>query len=196
MKITRRRFLLLSSQVGAGIALSEGLGIDMRPAFAYVDNIKKMDRIKTAKQTTSLCYYCAVTCGLICSTDPKTGKIINIEGDPDHPINEGALCAKGSGMFQTTDNNEHRLTKVMYRAPYSDKWETKPADWAVKQIARRIKTLRDKDFIVRNVKGQLVNRWETVAHMGSSNIDNEECWAITTMMRSLGLVQIDHQARV
>lgn len=168
----------------------------MNPVKAYAADLKKIDRIKTAKQTTSLCYYCSVTCGLICSTDPKTGKIFNIEGDPDHPINEGALCAKGAGMFQTTGNNEHRLTKVMYRAPYSDKWEAKPIDWAVKEIAKKIKTLRDKDFIVKNEKDQIVNRLESIAHMGSSNIDNEECWSITTMMRTLGLVQLDHQARV
>lgn len=196
MNVTRRQFLVLSGQIGAGIALSECLGIDMNPVKAYAADLKKIDRIKTAKQTTSLCYYCSVTCGIICSTDPKTGKIFNIEGDPDHPINEGALCAKGAGMFQTTDNNEHRLTKVLYRAPYSDKWETKPIDWAVKQISKKIKTLRDKDFIAKNEKGQVVNRLESIAHMGSSNIDNEECWSITTMMRGLGLVQLDHQARV
>jgi len=162
----------------------------------YVEDLKKIDKLKTAKQTTSLCYYCSVTCGLICSTDPKTGKIFNIEGDPDHPISEGALCAKGAAMFQTTENNEHRLTKVLYRAPYSDKWEAKPLDWAMMEIAKKVKALRDKDFILKNAKGQVVNRLETLAHMGSSKLDNEECWAITTMMRSLGLVQLDHQARV
>jgi len=196
MKVTRREFLMLSGQVCAGIALSSCLGIDTKAVEEYVEEMKKIDRLKTARQTTSLCYYCSVTCGLICSTDAKTGKIFNIEGDPDHPINEGALCAKGAAMLQTTEFNEHRLTKVMYRAPYSDRWEAKPVDWAVREIAKKIKTLRDKDFIVKNDKGQVVNRLETIAHMGSSNIDNEECWAITSMMRSLGLVQIDHQARV
>ena len=196
MKVTRREFLALSCQIGAGIALSGCLGIDMKPTRDYVEEVRKMDRIKTAKQTTSLCYYCSVTCGLICSSDPITGKIFNIEGDPDHPISEGALCAKGAGMFQTTEINEHRLTRVLYRAPFSDKWETRPMDWAVKEIAKKIKTLRDKDFITRNAKGQVVNRMETIAHMGSSKIDNEECWSVTTMMRALGLVQLDHQARV
>lgn len=158
--------------------------------------MKKIDRFKTATQTTSLCYYCAVTCCLICSTDPKTGKIFNIEGDPDHPVNEGALCAKGAAMLQTTERNEHRLTKVLYRAPYSDKWEPKPLDWAFNEIAKKIKALRDKEFILKNAKGQDVNRLESLAHMGSSNLDNEECWAITTMMRTLGFIHLDHQARI
>jgi formate dehydrogenase major subunit len=195
MGVTRREFLMVSGAVGAGLTLSS-LGIDLIPLSAYADEMKKIDKIKGARQSTSICCYCAVGCGLICSTDAKTGKIINIEGDPDHPINEGALCAKGAGIFQTTAANEHRLTKVLYRAPYSNKWQEKNWDWAVTRIAKKIKTARDADFITKNGKGQVVNRVESIAHMGSSNVDNEECWAITAMVRSLGLVYIDHQARV
>ena len=167
MKVTRREFLVGSGTLVGGLALSS-LGIDLGPLIAYADEMKKIDKVKSAKQTYSLCYYCSVTCGLICSTDTKTGKIINIEGDPDHPINEGTLCAKGAGIFQTTAANEHRLTKVLYRAPYSDKWQVKTWDWAITQIAKKIKATRDKDFIAKNSKGQVVNRLETIAHMGSS----------------------------
>jgi len=195
MGVTRREFLFISGAMGAGLALSS-LGIDMRPVMAYAEELGKIGKVKSAKQTYSLCYYCSVTCGLICSTDQKTGKIINIEGDPDHPISEGALCAKGAGIFQMSANNEHRLTKVLYRKPGGTKWEQKPLDWALTQIAKRIKTERDKSFIVKNDKGQVVNRLESIAHMGSSKLDNEECWMVTTAMRALGLVQIDHQARV
>ena len=195
MGVTRREFLTISGVAGAGLALSS-LGIDLGPLNAYAEEIKKIDKLKTAKQSTSICCYCAVGCGLICSTDAKTGKIINIEGDPEHPINEGSLCAKGAGIFQTTAANEHRLTKVLYRAPYSDKWQVKTWDWAVTQIASKMKKARDADFIAKNAKGQVVNRLESIAHLGSSNVDNEECWAITAMARSLGLIQIDHQARV
>jgi formate dehydrogenase major subunit len=195
MKVTRREFLVGSGTLVGGLALSS-LGIDMGPLTAYADEMKKIDKVKSAKQSTSICCYCAVGCGLICSTDTKTGKIINIEGDPEHPINEGTLCAKGAGIFQTTAANEHRLTKVLYRAPYSDKWEVKTWDWAITRIARKIKTARDADFITKNSKGQVVNRLETIAHMGSSNVDNEECWLITAMARSMGLTYIDHQARV
>ena len=195
MGVTRREFLAFSGALGAGLTLTS-LGINLGPLSAYAEEIKKIDKLKTAKQSTSICCYCSVGCGLICSTDAKTGKIINVEGDPEHPINEGSLCAKGAGIFQTTAANEHRLTKVLYRAPNSDKWQTKTWDWAITQIAKKIKAARDADFIVKNSKGQVVNRLETIAHMGSSNVDNEECWAITAMARSMGLVHIDHQARV
>ena len=195
MKVTRRDFLVGSGTLVGGLALSS-LGIDLGPITAYADEMKKIDKVKSARQSTSICCYCAVGCGLICSTDTKTGKIINIEGDPEHPINEGTLCAKGAGIFQTTAANEHRLTKVLYRRPYRDKWEAKTWDWAITQIAKNIKAARDADFIAKNSKGQVVNRLETIAHMGSSNVDNEECWLITAMARSMGLVYIDHQARV
>jgi len=178
-----------------GLALSS-LGLDMGPLLAFAAEAKKIDRLKSAKQAYSLCYYCAVTCGLICYTDPKSGTIMNIEGDPDHPISEGALCAKGASMFQTSSVNEHRLTKVLYRKAGGDKWEAKPWDWAITEIAKKIKKERDKTFIVKNAAGQLVNRVESLAHMGSSKVDNEECWSITSMMRSLGMIQMDHQARV
>ena len=195
MGVTRREFLSITGTVGAGLALSS-LGLDMAPVLAYAEGLSKIDKVKSSKQTFSICYYCSVSCGLICSTDVKTGKIINIEGDPDHPISEGALCAKGAGIFQMSARNEHRLTKVLYRRPGGDKWEPKSMDWALTQIAKKIKATRDKDFIVKNAKGQLVNRTESIAHMGSSKLDNEECWMVTTAMRALGLVQIDHQARV
>jgi len=195
MGVTRREFLFISGAMGTGLALSS-LGLDMRPVVAYAEELSKIDRVKNAKQTYTLCYYCSVTCGLICSSDPKTGKIINIEGDPDHPISEGSLCAKGAGIYQMSARNEHRLTKVLYRKPGGDKWEPKTMDWALTQIAKKIKAERDKGFVVKNDKGQVINRVESLAHMGSSKLDNEECWLITTAMRSLGLVQMDHQARV
>jgi formate dehydrogenase major subunit len=195
MKITRRGFLTLSSAVGGGIALS-GLGLNLSTTKAYADELDKMNRVKVAKQTTTICCYCSVGCGLVCSTDKATGKIINIEGDADHPINEGSLCAKGAGFFDLTEANKHRLTKVLYRAPGGTQWEEKDWDWALPRMARLIKDTRDKNFTKTNAKGELVNRCEAIGHYGSSNIDNEECWLVTTMARTLGLVYIDHQARV
>lgn len=195
MGVTRREFLALSGAMGAGVALSS-LGIDMRPILAYAEELKKIDKVKSAKQTYSLCYYCSVTCGLVCSTDTKTGKIVNIEGDPEHPVNEGSLCAKGAGMLLMSARNEHRLTKVLYRRPGGTQWEPKTMDWALTQIAKKIKAERDKSFIAKNEKGQVVNRLETISHLGSSKLDNEECWMVTAAMRALGLVYIDHQARV
>ena len=194
-EITRRRFLGAAGVLAGGLALSS-LGVPLGTIRAHARGLGKAGRIKTAKTTISTCYYCSVSCGLLCSTDKKSGRIINIEGDPDHPISQGALCAKGAAMFQMSDHNQHRLTQVLYRRPYGGKWEVKDWDWAVDKIARNIKTVRDQDFMVTNAAGQVVNRLETIGHMGSSKVDNEECWLISTMVRSLGLVNIDHQARV
>jgi len=194
MDITRRQFLVISGAVGTGIALSS-LGVDMGPVKAYADDVK-VKEMKSAKQFTTICSYCAVGCGLICSTDTSTGKIINIEGDPDHPINEGALCAKGASLFQTSANNPNRSQKVLYRAPGSDKWEEKSWDWTLTEIAKRVKATRDKNFIEKNAKGQAVNRVEAIAHIGSAALDNEELWPLQAMMRALGLVWIEHQARI
>jgi formate dehydrogenase major subunit len=194
MTVTRREFLVFSGVVGAGLALSS-LGVDMGAVKAYAAELK-IDKMKTAKQTTTICPYCAVGCGIICSTDAKAKKIINTEGDPDHPINEGALCAKGAAVFQTTDNNPDRLKKVLYRAPNSDKWQEKSWDWALNEIAKRVKATRDANFIEKNEKGQTVNRVEAIAHVGSAALDNEELWPLQAMMRALGLVYIEHQARI
>lgn len=191
----RRSFLKLSCGLGAGIMLS-GLGLSLLPVEGMAQELKKIDKVKSAAQTTSICCYCAVGCGLICSTDKSTGKIINIEGDPEHPVNEGSLCAKGAGIYQTTEANPHRLTRVLYRAPHADKWEEKDWDFAISRIAAHIKKERDASFMVKNKDGAVVNRLETVAHMGSSNIDSEECWNIAAFARSLGLVYLEHQARV
>lgn len=194
MSLTRREFLAISGAVGAGLALSS-LGIDLGPAKAYADDIK-VNKLKSARQTTTICPYCAVGCGIICSADIKAGKIINTEGDPDHPTNEGSLCAKGAALFQVSSNNAGRLKKVLYRAPGSDQWQEKSWDWALAEIAKKVKKTRDANFMEKNAKGQVVNRVEAIAHVGSAALDNEECWALQAMMRALGLVWIEHQARI
>lgn len=195
MQISRRGFLTMTGAIGGGVALSS-LGLNLNPTRAYADGLSKMDRIKIARQSTTICAYCSCGCGLVCSVDKATGKIFNIEGDADHPINEGTLCAKGAGFFDLTEANKHRLTKVLYRKPYATEWEEKDWDFAIPRIARLIKDTRDKEFIAKNVKGELVNRCETIGHYGSSNVDNEECWLMTVKSRALGMVYIDHQARV
>ncbi len=185
----------MTGAIGGGVALSS-FGLNLNPTRAYADELSKMDRIKVAKQATTICCYCSVGCGLVCSVDKATGKIFNIEGDADHPINEGSLCAKGAGFFDLTEANKHRLTKVLYRKPYGTEWEEKDWDFALSRIARLVKDTRDKGFVKRNDKGELVNRCEAIGHYGSSNIDNEECWLVTAKSRALGLVYMDHQARV
>jgi formate dehydrogenase major subunit len=195
MELTRRGFLSLSGAVGSGIALS-GLGIDLSPMKAYADELSKMNRVKAARQSATICPYCSAGCGMICFVDKQTGKIFHIEGDADNPISEGAHCAKGAGLFDLTEANKYRLTKVLYRAPYGTEWEEKDWDFAIPRIARLVKDARDKGFVKRNAKGELVNRAETIAHLGSSNVDNEECWLMTAKCRALGMIYIDHQARV
>jgi formate dehydrogenase major subunit len=195
MEITRRQFLKGSGAILAGGLTLSSLGIDIKPVNAQIENIIGQNKLQNTTQTTSLCNYCSCGCGLICNTD-QDGKIINIEGDPDHPINEGSLCAKGANILETTAKNEHRLKDVLYRAPNSNKWEKKSWDWSINRIAEKIKSIRDADFISINSQGKVVNRFETIALHGSSNINNEECFLISSMARALGMVYIDHQARV
>lgn len=190
MSFSRRRFLKLSAAAGAATAFG-GLGMSLAPTKAQAQLLKT----SWAKQTTSVCCYCAVGCGLIVHTDKATLRAINVEGDPDHPINEGSLCAKGASIWGLAENSK-RITSVMYRAPYSGKWEEKSWDWALDRIARRIKETRDATFREKNDKGQVVNRAEGLASVGSAALDNEECWTYQTLLRSLGLVHIEHQARI
>ena len=191
MQITRRDFMKISGAAVGGLALG-GLGFDLAPVKAHA----QMTKIRWAKETTTICPYCAVGCGLIVHTATDgSGKVINTEGDPDHPINQGSLCAKGAALYQLI-TEDSRIKTVLYRAPYSDNWEKKSWDWALSEIAKRVKRSRDDSFTAQNSKGQVVNRTEGIAHVGSAALDNEECWALQAMMRALGLVDIEHQARI
>ncbi|EPR37316.1 molybdopterin oxidoreductase Fe4S4 region [Desulfovibrio sp. X2] len=191
MNVCRRDFLKLTGIAAAGAAFG-GLGFDLSPTAARAQMLKT----RWAKETTSICCYCSVGCGLIVHTATDgTGRSINVEGDPDHPINEGSLCAKGSSIWQFAEN-QMRVTSPMYRAPYSDKWEPISWDFALYSIAKRIKETRDATFTKTNAKGQTVNRTDAIASVGSAALDNEECWAYQTFLRALGLVYIEHQARI
>ena len=191
MNVNRRDFLKITGTSAAGAAIL-GLGLNLKPIQSHAQSLK----INHCKETTSICCYCAVGCGLICSTGRAgAGKIINIEGDPDHPVNEGALCAKGAGLSQLA-NNDSRITAPMYRSPYSNRWRKVSWEWALSNIAKRVKKSRDASFEHKNNKGQVVNRTMGIASVGSAALDNEECWLIQALMRSLGLVYIEHQARI
>jgi len=213
MEITRRDFLKVSG--AAGTVLMGGLGFDLSPAEAYAREL----RIKGAKETTSICCYCSVGCGILVHT--SGGKVINTEGDPEHPISEGTLCSKGGTIYQVV-NNENRLQKPRYRAPGSAEWKDVEWDWALDRIARRIKDTRDRTFrattttkirevkvadtpdesglfteTVTDVEKQfMVNRTDGIAHVGSAALDNEECYLVQKLVRSWGLVYVEHQARL
>src|SRR5437016_2032718 len=113
--------------------------------------LAKSSRLRGAAVTASVCPYCAVGCGQLIYT--KAGKLIDIEGDPRSPINVGTLCPKGADAFQLAVN-PHRITHVLYRAPFSDHWERKPLDWALVQIARRVQEAREADFTARDDEGR------------------------------------------
>ena len=189
MRMTRRTFLKVSGATAAGTVVG-GLGFDLSPIEAYAQEL----RIKGAKETTSICCYCSVGCGIIVYTDGK-GKVIDAEGDPDHPISEGSLCAKGASSYQIAVN-ENRLKKVRYRAPFSNAWKEVSWEWAFDKIAANIKKSRDASFTERNADGRPVNRTNGIASVGSAAMDNEECWLYQKFLRSLGLIYIEHQARI
>jgi formate dehydrogenase major subunit len=154
----------------------------------------KASRLRGATVTEGLCPYCAVGCGQLIYT--KGGQLIDIEGNPESPINEGTLCPKGANAFQLAVN-PHRVTQVLYRAPYSDHWETKSLDWALDQIAQRVKAARDTDFTVRDQRGHLLNSVRSIGTLGGATIDNEENYLIKKLFAGgLGVISIENQARI
>jgi formate dehydrogenase major subunit len=186
MSLSRRDFLKASGATAAGVAT--GAGIDLAPVEAAATALK----IKEAKVFAGVCPYCAVGCGQLIYAKDNT--IIDIEGNPDTPHTLGRLCPKGAATIQLS-NNPLRPTKALYRAPGSDKWEEKPLDWMYDQIAKRYYEAREKHFI-ETEKGITVNRLEAIASLGSACADNEECYLLSKLNRTFGIVNHEHQARV
>src|SRR5215207_2153052 len=180
---TRRQFLkgLTTGTVAIGALTQSGCAPAIPPL-----------KTRGATNTSTVCPFCGVGCGQVVST--RAGKVIHIEGDPQHPISEGTLCSKGAAGIQVV-NNSRRLQKVLYRAPGGAAWEEKSWDWALPRIAARVKQSRDKTFQT-TTEGRTVNRTEAIACLGGSALDNEEAYALVKLMRSLGLVYIEHQARL
>lgn len=190
MELTRRGFLKRSG-AGIGVVALAQLGYST-PAIAAEEGL----RIREAKETTTVCPYCSVGCSAIVSV--QDGNVVNIEGLPDSPINRASLCSKGQSIFQVT-NNERRLTKVLYRAPGGTDWEEKSWEEAIPRIARLIKDTRDATFVeTEEIDGNKVeaNRCEGIAQLGGAALDNEECYLAVKFARGLGLVYIEHQARI
>ena len=145
-------------------------------------------------KVVSVCPYCAVGCSQLVYV--KNGAIIDIEGNPDSPINEGTLCPKGAATYELL-NNPNRWTTVKYRAPYSDRWDDKPLDWAMDRIAYLIKETRDQTWRERNDKGQVVKHTPAIASLGGATLDNEENYLIKKLFTGgLGMVWVENQARV
>jgi formate dehydrogenase-N alpha subunit len=185
VKLSRRNFLLLAAAADAGVLL--------RTSVADAKGIGDFPLHKKIGEITSICPYCGVGCGILVGVE--NGKVVNIEGDPDHPISEGSLCPKGIALRELA-NSEQRVTKVLYRAPASADWEEVTWDWAIEQIAMRIKQTRDADWVEKDSDGHVVNRTEAIASVGSIFPNSEAAYALSKFQRSLGMVHIENGARI
>ncbi len=192
MLVTRRKFLKVSAASAAttGVAMSGCNVFDMTAIEELADELRK--KLSEATRTTTICPYCGVGCGFV--VHASGGKVINIEGDTEHPINDGTACSKGASLYQMA-NNDNRLTKVRYRAPGASEWSEVSWSWAISRIAEKIQTTRDATFETTNADGATVNRTLGIGSLGSAALDNEECWLYQKFLRALGLVYIEHQAR-
>ncbi|HZY87220.1 MAG TPA: hypothetical protein VFE78_20460 [Gemmataceae bacterium] len=203
--LNRRDFLRRSA--GGGFALGSllGLGLDLRAAQRESSRFK----FTNTHEVPSVCPYCAVGCAQLVAV--RDGKIVNIEGNPDSPINRGTLCPKGAATYQLAVN-PNRVTKVWYRAPGAKDWDkTKTLDWAMSEIARRVKATRDATFRetadkdldgnpLRDAKGQptskRVNHTLAIGSLGGATMDNEWNYVQAKLTRALGIVCVENQARI
>lgn len=191
MGFTRRTFLKAGT-VGGGLAL----GFDLHEARAEMREFK----ISRTTETRSTCPYCAVSCGVIIHTlgdksKNATGSVVHVEGDPDHPINRGTLCPKGITLKEDITHKQ-RITSPKVRKSGSDKWEDVSWDDAIAQIAKHIKTTRDKCFVEKNAKGQTVNRNPGMIMIGGCTDTNEFNFLQWKAGASWGVTYRDTQARV
>jgi formate dehydrogenase major subunit len=193
-RLDRRQFLRTSATAGFSLGSLLGLGFDLRAAQAEPSRFK----IRSTHEVPSVCPYCAVGCGQLVSV--RDGKIVNIEGNPDSPISRGTLCPKGAATYQLAVN-PNRVTRVWYRAPGATEWDkTRTLDWAIKRIADLVKETRDQTFREHwkdpSGKEKLVNHTLAIASLGGATMDNEWNYAQTKLLRALGVVSIENQARI
>lgn len=169
--------------------------LGMSPQPTSRESVNKAPRTRTADRVvTSVCPYCAVGCSQLIYV--KDDKIIDIEGNPESPINEGTLCPKGASTYQYVVN-PNRVQYVRYRAPYSDRWEQRPLDWAMDRIAHLIKETRDQTFVEKSPDGKVLNHTTAIATLGGATMDNEENYLIKKLFSGgLGVVSIENQARI
>ncbi|NPD32195.1 twin-arginine translocation signal domain-containing protein [Eggerthellaceae bacterium zg-997] len=200
MGITRRGFLKATGLAAAG-SLTYGLSTQSE-AFAFNTERDEWKLVNT-EEYTNICCYCSGGCGVICSV--RDGELVNLEGDPDHVVNEGTLCPKGATMFQLRNvvdpktgkmmHNPNRVTSPKVRRPFTSEWVDISWDDAAKEIAAHIKKTRDESFITEE-NGVTVNYTPAIGSMGGSQLNSEETYLVLKLMRSLGIVALDNQARV
>lgn len=193
--LTRRQFLKVTgvTLVGSSLAL---MGFSPAPALAEVRQFK----LARATETRNTCTYCSVACGILMYSLGDGAKnarasIFHIEGDPDHPVNRGTLCPKGAGLIDII-HSKTRLKYPQYRAPGSDRWQRLSWDDALDRIARLMKADRDANFVTKSEAGQTVNRWLTTGMLAASATSNETAVLTHKVVRSMGMLAFDNQARV
>jgi formate dehydrogenase major subunit len=191
MEVSRRNFLKVSGGLAGGTALGglAGLGANLAPTLARAQEL----RIKGAKATPSVCPYCSVGCATLVHT--IDGRIVNIEGDPRSPHSEGTLCPKGAAIFQL-HVNPNRPAKVLHRTPGAHDWEVWDLDRAMARVVELVKKTRDETFIERLPDGTLVNMTPAIFSLGGATLDNEWNHIHQKLMRGLGIVAIENQARI
>jgi formate dehydrogenase major subunit len=194
MQQSRRDFLKISTLGGTAVSM---LGFDLAPAYAAVRELK----IARTTETRSTCPYCSVSCGVIIHTLGDRSRnvkpvVVHVEGDADHPINQGTLCPKGVTLKQNIVN-DRRLTTVKYRAPGSAAWEEKSWDWAIDRIARLVKQTRDEKFIGRDASGRDLNALTAMGVIGGCTDTNEINYLLVKAFRAgMGVIPIEQQSRI
>lgn len=191
--LSRRQFLKIGAASATALTAG-GLGFDVAQATTVKQNLK----IAGAKELHSVCPYCAVGCSLVAFTRKNSdgsNRLLHIEGDPSSPVNEGRLCPKGATAMQLATSSR-RVEHPRYRAPGSDKWEEKSWEWVMDKIAQNLKASRDRTFVGVDAAGNTVNRTEGVAFAGGAAFSSEEGYFTTKVMRTLGVVHLEQQARV
>ena len=191
--VTRRGFFRLAG-AGAGTAAFSALGFDLAAAV----QVKQELRITGATEAHSVCPYCAVGCSLIAFTRKRADgnvEILQIEGDPDSPVNEGRLCPKGASALSIATSSR-RVDQPLYRAGGEKAWKPVSWDFMLDRLARLIKDSRDSTFVTQDAKGNTVNRCEGIAFAGGAAFSSEEGYFCTKVMRGLGVVHLEQQARV
>lgn len=193
--LTRREFLKITSATLAGSSLVL-LGFSPTAALAEVREFK----LSRATETRNTCPYCSVACGLLMYSMGDRAKnarssIFHIEGDPDHPVNRGTLCPKGAGLLDFI-HSPSRPARPEYRAAGSDHWEPISWDDALDRIAKLMKQDRDANFLAKTPEGLTVNRWLTTGMLAASASSNEVGYLTHKVIRSLGILSFDNQARV
>jgi formate dehydrogenase major subunit len=193
MEVTRRQFLKAGA-VGAGTIGASVLGFDV----AQARQVQQHLRIEGATVSHSVCPYCAVGCALLAYTRKDAdGKVelLQIEGDPDSPVNEGRLCPKGATAMELAISRR-RVKSPMYRASGATEWRDVSWDFVLDRLAQKIKASRDRTFVTMDADGHVVNRCEGIAFAGGAAFSSEEGYFATKLLRSIGIVYMEQQARV